>query len=82
MLGDWVHQFASATGSVLDSGRRVVVYNGKDDYICNYVGGEGWTNVTQWKEQVRERRSTVCYDIYSRSVFSIIVPSVIFQSVE
>ena len=55
MLGDWVHQFASATGSVLDAGRRVVVYNGKDDYICNYIGGEGWTNVTQWKEQVRDR---------------------------
>ena len=52
LLGDWVHQFASATGTVLDAGRRVVVYSGKDDYICNYIGGAEWTNVTQWKEQV------------------------------
>ena len=51
-MGDWVHQFASATGMVLDAGRRVLVYNGKDDYICNYLGGAGWTNVTQWKQQV------------------------------
>ena len=55
LLGDWVHQFASATGMVLEAGRRVVVYSGKDDYICNYIGGEGWTNITQWKGQVRER---------------------------
>ena len=54
LLGEWVHQFASATGMVLDAGRRVLVYNGKDDYICNYLGGAGWTNVTKWKEQVRE----------------------------
>ncbi len=43
-----------ATGIVLDAGKRVVAYNGKEDYICNYIGGEGWTNITQWKEQVRE----------------------------
>ena len=52
LLGDWVHQFASATGMVLDAGRRVLVYSGKDDYICNYLGGAEWTNVTQWKQQV------------------------------
>lgn len=49
MLGDWIKEFASATGRVLDAGRRVVVYSGKEDYICNYLGGSEWTNVTQWK---------------------------------
>ncbi len=52
LLGDWVHQFASAVGKVLDSGRRVMVYSGKEDYICNYVGGAEWTNATKWKQEV------------------------------
>lgn len=52
LLGDWVHQFASATAKVLDSGRRVLVYSGKEDYICNYLGGMEWTNATKWSEQV------------------------------
>ncbi len=51
MLGDWIKDFKSATGKVLDQGRRVVVYSGKEDYICNYLGGSEWTNVTQWKNQ-------------------------------
>ena len=46
LLSDWVHQFASATGMVLDAGRKVMVYNGKCDYVCNYLGGAEWTNVT------------------------------------
>ncbi|XP_064395580.1 serine carboxypeptidase S10 family member 1-like [Halichondria panicea] len=51
LLGDWIKDFKSATGKVLDQGRRVVVYSGKEDYICNYLGGSEWTNVTQWKNQ-------------------------------
>ena len=52
LLDDWVHEFASATGKVLDSGRRVLVYSGKEDYVCNYVGGAEWTNATKWSQQV------------------------------
>lgn len=54
LLGDWVHEFASATAKVLDSGRRVLVYSGKEDYICNYLGGIEWTNATKWSQQVRQ----------------------------
>ena len=72
LLGDWIHEFATATGMVLEAGRRVIIYNGKEDYICNYIGGEGWTNVTQWKGQVRER--VVCYGILvgSRSAVHVV----------
>ena len=74
MLGDWVQQFAWATGSVLDAGKKVIVYSGKKDYICNYIGGEEWTNVTQWKEQVRERKEHCLYmiaGVYSASLFRV-----------
>ena len=29
-----------------------MVYSGKEDYICNYVGGMEWTNATKWSQQV------------------------------
>ena len=45
--------------SVLDAGRRVVVYSGKEDYICNYLGGFEWTNSTQWKGQAEFRQATL-----------------------
>ena len=47
-----MHEFASATAKVLDSGKRVLVYSGKEDYICNYLGGMEWTNATTWSKQV------------------------------
>ena len=48
-----MHEFANATGAVLNAGRRVVVYSGKNDFICNYIGGSEWTNATRWNQQVR-----------------------------
>lgn len=51
LLGNWVHEFANATGAVLNAGRRVVVYSGKNDFICNYIGGSEWTNATRWNQQ-------------------------------
>ena len=52
LLGDWVRDFASAVGVVLGHGRRVVVYSGREDFICNYFGGAAWTNATQWSGAV------------------------------
>ena len=52
-----MHAFASAVGKVLDSGRRVMVYSGKEDYICNYVGGAEWTNATRWQQEVVHART-------------------------
>ena len=91
MLGDWVHQFATATGVVLEAGRRVVVYSGKEDYICNYIGGEEWTNVTQWKQQVRERekerererereRSVIVYWLIAEVIYMVVVDIIVMRS--
>ena len=49
LLADWVREFKDAVSVVLGSDRRVMVYSGKEDYICNYLGGLEWTNATQWK---------------------------------
>jgi carboxypeptidase C (cathepsin A) len=51
LIGDWVHSFQSAAGTVLGHGRRVVVYSGKDDFICNYLGGKEWVESTKWSGQ-------------------------------
>lgn len=48
LIGDWVHSFQGAAAIVLSHGRRVVVYSGKDDFICNYLGGNAWVESTQW----------------------------------
>ena len=47
-----MHDFQNATATVLDYKRRVVVYSGKEDFICNYLGGKEWTNSTKWSGQV------------------------------
>ncbi len=59
MLGDWIKDFKSAAGFILDQGRRVVVYSGKEDYICNYVGGSEWTNATKWKNQDQFQKASL-----------------------
>jgi carboxypeptidase C (cathepsin A) len=51
LIGDWVHSFQGAVAIVLAHGRRVVVYSGKDDYICNYLGGKAWVESTKWSGQ-------------------------------
>lgn len=52
LVGDWVKDFQNATAMVLDLKTRVVVYSGKEDFICNYIGGEEWVNSTKWSGQV------------------------------
>lgn len=54
LLSDWVQQYSTSTGIVLDQGRQVFVYSGKNDYVCNYIGGAEWTKATQWRNQVTE----------------------------
>ena len=49
LLTDWVGEFKDAVSVVLSSGRRVMVYSGKEDYVCNYLRGLEWTNATLWK---------------------------------
>ena len=36
-----------------------MVYSGKEDYICNYMGGYEWTNITQWKGQAEFQKASL-----------------------
>ncbi|KAI6659308.1 Serine carboxypeptidase S10 family member 1-like [Oopsacas minuta] len=44
----------------LSQGVRVLVYSGKDDYICNYLGGKAWTESMEWsgKSEFSEKNLT------------------------
>ena len=33
---------------LLDSGLPVLIYNGDQDYICNWMGGVKWTDALVW----------------------------------
>jgi cathepsin A (carboxypeptidase C) len=48
MLGDWMLNLAPKITNILNSGVEVLVYSGDKDFICNWRGGEAWTNAVQW----------------------------------
>ena len=52
MLGDWEIDSTPVIASLLDDyGLEVLVYSGENDWVCNWRGGEAWTNATKWKYQ-------------------------------
>jgi len=51
LLGDWITNMADKISAVLESGLSVLVYSGDKDFICNWRGGEAWTNAVQWTGQ-------------------------------
>jgi cathepsin A (carboxypeptidase C) len=48
LLGDWLTNLAEKMNKILESGIDVLVYSGDKDYICNWRGGEAWTNAVEW----------------------------------
>jgi len=48
MAGDHVTNMALKIPAVLEAGKRVLVYSGALDYICNWRGGQAWTHALQW----------------------------------
>ena len=44
LLGDWVTDLAPKVAYLLENAVRVLVYSGDKDFICNWRGGESWTN--------------------------------------
>ena len=50
LLGDWMTNLVFKVGSILDNTDvEVLVYSGDKDWICNWRGGEAWTNAMHWK---------------------------------
>lgn len=48
LLGDWMIDFSDKVTDLLNSGLEVLVYSGDKDFICNWRGGEAWTNAVEW----------------------------------
>jgi cathepsin A (carboxypeptidase C) len=51
MLGDWMNNFEPSVKLALDAGVDILVYSGDKDFICNWRGGEAWTNEIGWSGQ-------------------------------
>lgn len=48
MLPDYMLDLSDDVGALLNSTLDVLVYSGDKDFICNWRGGEKWTNETNW----------------------------------
>ena len=51
LLGDWMLDLSNNVTYLIEQGVFVFVYSGDQDFICNWVGGETWTNAVQWDKQ-------------------------------
>mmetsp|Transcript_30637 Transcript_30637/g.35434 ORF Transcript_30637/g.35434 Transcript_30637/m.35434 type:complete len:423 (-) Transcript_30637:214-1482(-) len=51
MLGDWLVDLSDKVSYLVNSKVKVLVYSGDKDFICNWRGGEAWTNQVKWDKQ-------------------------------
>ncbi|KAL4472405.1 hypothetical protein ABPG74_018354 [Tetrahymena malaccensis] len=47
--------------AILNSGLKVLIYNGSLDYECNYIGNEKWLENLQWKNQIEYLKQQYSY---------------------
>lgn len=49
LLGDWMLNLAPKVTDILNDGTvDVLVYSGDKDFICNWRGGEAWSDGCKW----------------------------------
>ncbi|KAK9379232.1 Alpha/Beta hydrolase protein [Kockiozyma suomiensis] len=46
--GDWMKPYHYAVPHILAAGVPVLIYAGDKDFICNWLGNQGWTNALEW----------------------------------
>jgi cathepsin A (carboxypeptidase C) len=64
MLGDWITNLANDVTNIINNNIQVLVYSGDKDFVCNWRGGEAWTNNLNWNktEEFRNQNYTVWYE--------------------
>ena len=45
---DFLHSFQGLIAPILDQDIKVLIYAGDQDYICNWLGVQAWTNKLDW----------------------------------
>ena len=48
LLMDEMKDYHADVAFTIEQGVQVLIYSGKDDYICNYLGGKAWTESMEW----------------------------------
>jgi len=56
LLGDWILSVRKKVAGLLAAGKAVLIYNGDQDYICNWFGGLDWVHKIQWEHQADFRQ--------------------------
>lgn len=51
LLGDWINNLGTKITGILEKNLQVLVYSGDKDFVCNWRGGEAWTNAVEWSGQ-------------------------------
>jgi carboxypeptidase C (cathepsin A) len=46
---DFLHSFQALIPTILEQGIKVLIYAGDQDYICNWLGVQAWTNNMEWE---------------------------------
>lgn len=51
LSGDWMKDYEQMIPDQLNAGIKVLIYAGDQDYICNWLGNQAWTQALQWPHQ-------------------------------
>lgn len=51
LQSDYIIDYSGDIAKILAAGKQVLVYSGDKDFICNWRGGEAWTNNLDWPSQ-------------------------------
>ena len=51
LAGDWMKSYQQMLPDQLNSGIKVLIYAGDQDFICNWLGNQAWAQALPWPHQ-------------------------------
>lgn len=48
---DFIADSAPYLTDLMENGIKVLAYHGENDFICNWIGGQNWTNAHEWSRR-------------------------------